>query len=183
MEAINISECVFADDLVIFARNERDLQHNLLAWKEPLKIRNMYINIEKIELMVIGKDESLNLQIEGIELEQVNSFRYLGIQIQSNREHETEINERISAAVKVYYSLNKKFLGRKVSNQTKLKVYRMIYCPILTNGCERWVLTKSLKSKLQAVEMKYLFKVKAVTRRDKIRNETIREELNVELII
>lgn len=73
MEAIHISGFVFADDLVIFARNERKLQHNLLARKQSLKIRNIQINIEKSMIMVIGKKI---LQIEGTGLEQVNGFRY-----------------------------------------------------------------------------------------------------------
>lgn len=53
--------------------------------------------------------------------------------------------------------------------------------PILTYGCESWVLNKQIKSRIQAVEMKYLRGIKGSRLRDKIRNEVLRKDkLNVE---
>lgn len=63
-----------------------------------------------------------------------------------------------------------------------MKVYKVIFRPILTFGCESWILTDRNKSKIRAVEMKYLRRVKGVTKRDRIRNEVIREELNIESV-
>jgi hypothetical protein len=44
---------------------------------------------------------------------------------------------------------------------------------------ETWVLNKKHKSKIQTMEMRFLRKVVGKTRRDKIRNETIRGNLGV----
>jgi hypothetical protein len=51
--------------------------------------------------------------------------------------------------------------------------------PILSFASETWVLNKKYKSKIQTLEMRFLRKVVGKTRRDKIRNETIRRNLVV----
>ncbi|CAH2013124.1 unnamed protein product [Acanthoscelides obtectus] len=63
-----------------------------------------------------------------------------------------------------------------------MTVYRTVFRPILIFGSESWVLTNRQKIKLQAIDMKYLRAVR-VTRKDKIRNEVIREELGVESVL
>ena len=58
--------------------------------------------------MILGEEESLELEVEGIKLEQVKSFKYLGVQIQKKGTQKAEINEGISTAMKIYYTLNRK---------------------------------------------------------------------------
>ncbi|XP_044757812.1 uncharacterized protein LOC123315966 [Coccinella septempunctata] len=69
---------------------------------------------------------------------------------------------------------------KEVSKSTKLKVYKSIHRPTLIYGCVTWNLNLGEKSRLQAMEMKYLRRVMGVTRRDRIRNELVREDLQVE---
>lgn len=182
LEPIRISECAFADDLVIFARNENELRSNLRIWNEKLVEKKLKINEEKTKIMVSGKsDRKVNIELNGKAIEQVDNFKYLGVRLDSKGNHEIEINDRIDSAAKVYHSLRNSFLGkREVSLKAKMSIYRAVFVPILTFGCESWVLTKRLKSKIQSIEMKYLRRVLGVTRRDRIRNDTIREQLKVQ---
>ena len=78
---MNIVECVFVDDLVVFAKNKCGLKYNLMLWKEALKKKNMNINMEKTTIMILGGEESIEMEVKGIKLEQVKSFKYLGVQI------------------------------------------------------------------------------------------------------
>ena len=39
--------------------------------KEALKKRNMNINMEKTKIVILGGEESIGIEIEGIKLEQV----------------------------------------------------------------------------------------------------------------
>ena len=51
--------------------------------------------------------------------------------------------------------------------------------PVLIYGCEAWALTKPLKSRIQAAEMKVLRMIKGVTKRDRLKNQAIREDVGV----
>ena len=47
LETVSIGECMFVDDLVLFAKNRSELKYNIMLWKEAPKKRNMNINMEK----------------------------------------------------------------------------------------------------------------------------------------
>lgn len=51
-----------------------------------------------------------------------------------------------------------------------------------TNITESWIIRKAIESRIQAIEMKYLRKVKGVTKGKK-RNDLIREELEIVQIL
>nr|CAH7716818.1 unnamed protein product [Callosobruchus chinensis] len=182
LKPVEISDCVFADDLAIFANSGADLQQNLNIWNTALKKRNMKINVNKSKKMTVTRQhKATHLQLEGSQLEDVETFRYLGTVIDSSGREEHNLSERISAAGKLYWALKDSCFGKKeVSIGTKLKVYKTIVIPVLLWGSESWVLTKSMKQKLQVMEMKFLRKIKGVTRTDRLKKEDIRNELGVE---
>ena len=67
-----------------------------------------------------------------------------------------------------------------MQKKTKVNVYKAIFCPILTYSCESWVLTKDIRSRIQAAKMNCLRRIKAITRRDRVKNEVVRQQLKVE---
>ncbi|XP_031341011.1 uncharacterized protein LOC116169125 [Photinus pyralis] len=170
---------------MICAKSERDLQMNLGAWKEELEKRNMRINCNKTKVMVIGKENrSMDIEIGSDKIEQVDVYKYLGVLIHRDGSMDAEVQDRISSAARLYHALRNKFISkREVSDKTKMTVYKTIYRPILTFGSETWNITSAIKSKVQVMEMKFLRRIKGITRYDRIRNDTIREELGVETVI
>ena len=64
-----------------------------------------------------------------------------------------------------------------------MQVYNAMVLPMMTYGCESWVLREKEKFRLQATEMSILRKVAGVTRMDHIRNEEIRHRLQQRLIV
>jgi hypothetical protein len=83
--------------------------------------------------------------------------------------------------VKNYYAINRGVINKKeVNKKTKIAVYKAIYMPTLTYSCESWILLDAHRSKIQASEMRFLRRVEKVTNRDRIRNQVIREQLQVE---
>lgn len=182
LQRVGISEGAFADDVMIITESEKDLQKNLEVWNEILIEYKMKINKNKTKVMTIGEErQQININIDNENIEQVTNFNYLGITIENDGSQELEINERIEKTLKLYFAMNNSFINKKeISKETKVKVFKTIYRPVLTYGCESWVLTKSQESKIQGIEMKYLRRTAGVTRRDKIRNTIIREDLKLE---
>ena len=185
LKKVEISECAFADDVMILAENEKELQKNILIWNEELNKAGMKLNENKTKVQTIGKEKrKLQIKIDKTDLEQVDTYPYLGITIEESGNQEIEINKRIGNALKMFYAMNKTFIQKKeVSEHTKTTVFKSIYIPILTYGCETWILTQKMKSKIQATEMKFLRRIKKVTKLDKISNTIIREELKVRPIL
>ena len=86
----------------------------------------------------------------------------------------------ISAASKLYSSINRKFLGkRKCHKKTKLAVYKCVYAPTLTYSCESWTLNNKSKKLIQTMEMRVLRRIEKKSRRDRVRNVNIRKKLNI----
>ena len=69
LEAVSIGECMFLDDLVVFAKNRSELKYNSMLWNEALKKRNMNINMEETKIMILGGEQSAEMEVEGIKLE------------------------------------------------------------------------------------------------------------------
>lgn len=143
----------------------------------------MKINTQrgKTEIMVISrnKDRLLDIYIGQDKLNQVENYTHLGVNVGSDNMQEVEINNRIAkynSNVGMMYPLLR---DANIPTKCKVTIYQSILKPILLYGSETWSLTKKTESKLQAAEMRVLRLIKNVTRRDKIRNEYIRNELNV----
>lgn len=141
----------------------------------------MELNAEKTKILVVAKEPQLtDITINGNRIEQTQKYNYLGVTIDESGRQETDITERIEKTNKLYYAMNRPFISkREVSQKTKLSVYKTIFRPILTYGSESWVMSNRMKGKIEAVEMKYLRRVKGVTLRDRVRSAEIREELEV----
>jgi hypothetical protein len=58
-----------------------------------------------------------------------------------------------------------------------------VYIPALTYGAESWTLTTRHANRIIATEMKFIRRIVGKTRRDKWRNNRIRESLNQEPVL
>ncbi|KAL3269036.1 hypothetical protein HHI36_008119 [Cryptolaemus montrouzieri] len=84
---VEITECAFADDSAIFARNENDLQYIMDVWNNSLKT-----NEGKTKIIVISNNRNnpkvtLNDKI----IERVESFKYLGCIVEEKGKQDLEM--------------------------------------------------------------------------------------------
>ena len=91
---------------------------------------------------------------------------------------EEEIKERIVVGTKAYYANVKFFKSRLVTKQSKLKLYRTVIRPIVTNASEIWVLKETIIQKLLVFERKILRRIFGPTKENQIWRVKTNEELD-----
>jgi len=64
---------------------------------------------------------------------------------------EEEIQYRITLGNKAYYANQFLFESRLVPKKSKLKLYRSIISPVITYGCEVWVLKETIKKQVNGI--------------------------------
>jgi len=68
----------------------------------------------------------------------VQSFTYLGVELNTRRSEESKIQHRIISANKSHI-----FPSKIIHRKSKTRIYKTIIRPILCYGCETWVMAKN----------------------------------------
>ena len=92
------------------------------------------------------------IDLGGLMLEVVDSFRYLGSTITMDNNMTEEIKIRIAGASKCCWAI-KSIIGSKIlSRSTKIQAYVAIIRPIATYACETWSMTHPHRKKVQMLQ-------------------------------
>lgn len=169
---------LFADDLLIIQNTEDDLQQSVYKLGIVCEEYNMRISVAKTKVMAFQGPEPIRTKIvvNNKPVEQVKHFNYLGNDISYDRDK--DINNKLHK-YQIMCGIINRTLKNKVRTETKMKFYKVVAAPVLLYGSETWTTTAKDESRIQASEMKFLRQVKGCTRRDRIRNDAIREELSI----
>lgn len=172
-----IETLLFADDQVIVAENEDELQRSVFKLEKIAKEYGMKISTAKTKVIAFrGKEQKRSkIVVNGRIIEQVGKFRYLGVDISS--EGEVDVQSKISKFLKITGLINKILRHNKTTRETRLRVYNTLAVPMLTYGSETWALRKTDKKRIEAAEMRYLRRTAGLTLRDRKRSEEIRNFL------
>lgn len=93
------------------------------------------------------------------------------------------MNDVIANASRLHPCLSTSFIRKKeISDEMKTIMFRAVRGPTLIYGRKSWVLSNPMKSKLHAMEMKFLRGVKGAMRTGVMRNDIIRGDLGVESV-
>ncbi len=117
--------------------------------------------------------------IEGREVKNTECFKYLGSIFSKEGGNKRDISERIrkfSMTVGALYPIIK---DQHVTLEAKKVIFNTVLTRILIYGSESWVLTTADRSRIQAAEMRPLRTMVGKTRRDRVRNIEVREEVGV----
>ena len=95
---VNIIDLRYADDAVLVADKKKKLQKMIDKLNDTCKEYGMDINVKKTKVMVLGGDRVGNglqacLTLDGVPLEQVTRFKYLGSWISEDARCEEDIRE------------------------------------------------------------------------------------------
>ncbi|VDP01790.1 unnamed protein product [Soboliphyme baturini] len=119
---------LFADDLVLLASSETDLQCSLERFAAECDVIGMRVNASKPKNLALSLSPTrCSLQMNGEAVELKGKFKYLGIVFTNNGKWEEEIDRRIGAASGVLRELAQPTVTKaELSLKTKLSIFKSI---------------------------------------------------------
>lgn len=180
----NITILCYADDAVLVAENEDDLQRLLYCFNRVAKTLNMVISTSKTKSLTTSKiPVRCKLVVDDQIIQQEMKFKYLGIELSGFGDVESEVRQQTNKALRVAGCLNDTIWKNKyLQTETKSRIYKATIRPIMTYTAETRPDTTKTKRILETGEMKVLRKIVGKTLLDRERNENIRRSCQVDNI-
>jgi hypothetical protein len=120
-----------------------------------------------------------DVSLDGRVVPMNDTFRYLGLMLQSEGEIDEDVSHRIRAGWVKWRQTSGVLYDKKVLNKLKCKFYRTTIRPVMMYGAECWVTRGQHVEKMSVAEMRMLRWICGHTRKDRIRNDDIRDKLGV----
>jgi hypothetical protein len=133
-----IQTILYADDQVIIAKSENELQMAVNKLHKIAKKYDMKISTSKTKAIgVCGKNiQRVKIEIEGKIIEQVSNFNYLGSLISYE-------GKDINAKLQIYNKMNgiiKRHFRKQMTTDTKLRLHNITSKARLCYGSETWTI-------------------------------------------
>ena len=145
-----ITDLVFADDTVIFAKSLEVLMMALKALHEEAKPLGLKISWPKTKVQVFRGllDEIVqSIYTCGEDIDILDSFKYLGSVVHNNGESRQEVLRWIGLTHGVMDSLSTSvWRCRYLCRRKKIRIFKSRVIPVLLYGCETWTLNIHLEA-------------------------------------
>ena len=174
---------MFADDVVLIQEQKELLETEIENWRDALETRGLKVSRSKTEYVCFNKkSEQEPPKLQDNVLKESEEFKYVGSTIHKDGSSKPEVNKRIQAGWSGWKKVTGVLCDKRVPAQVKGRIFKTMVRPAMLYGVETVPLTKSMECKMEVAEMKMLRWSVGVTRRDEIRNETIRGSVKVSSI-
>ena len=173
----------FADDVALIGESVQQIEMSLNELASESRKVGLKINMEKTKVLRNKHTDSYAVKMDGNEIEEVESYIYLGQKISLKEGGmSSEIDRRIYAGWRVYNE-NKFLFESNIPNSLKRKLHNQCIVPAMTYGCETWSMTKMMERKLAATQRKMERSMLGVKWDDMKTNEWIRSQTKVKDIL
>ncbi|PVH36256.1 hypothetical protein PAHAL_6G032900 [Panicum hallii] len=145
--------------------------------------RGFRLSRTKTEYMMcdfsLTRHEDGYVSLEGQVVAKKDTFRYLGSMLQKDGDIDEDVRHRISAGWLKWRQPSGVLCDKKVPQRLKGKFYRTAIRPAMLYGVECWPTKRRHVQQLSVAEMRMLRWFCGHTRRDRVRNEEIRDRVGV----
>ena len=132
---------LYADDTILLAESEKDMQKALEAASLYCSENNLKINCGKTKYMIFSRGKvrkAIPMFVNDSPIERVDSFCYLGVIFKYNNTFQLAIKHNIDKAKKALFKMLVETSDYHIAIETKLHMFDSMILPILTYGCEVW---------------------------------------------
>ena len=173
-----LTDLRFADDVALTANFVKDMEIQLNILNQESKKVGLKIHRGKTKVMT-NYETREKIEIESIEIEKVDQYKYLGQTIATEDRTANETQLRIKAGWLVFGKYKEIFVSKGIPMNSKRQVFNQCILPTLTYGCQTWTLTKDITQKMEICQRKMERKMLGIKLIDKVPNLEIREKTKV----
>ena len=138
---IKLYTLLYADDTVILAENEDELQKALFALEDYCAMWGLSVNLGKTKIIIFSRGKvrvHKKFSFAGEEIEVVSDYIYLGIKFNFNNSFVKAIERQLVLARRAMFSMLSKVERLNLPIDIQLGLYDQLIIPVLTYGCEIW---------------------------------------------
>ena len=158
---------LFADDTVLFAESDQELQYALDQFKEYCEEMKLTVNVEKTKIVIFTNTRNKNhfeFKFNASTIEIVDAYKYLGIYFAKNGSFTLAKKSIAEQANKALFSLLRKARNLDLPYDIQLDLFNKMIKPILLYGSEIWGTGNcDILERVQLKFLKYTFKLKKST--------------------
>ena len=178
----NVNNLRYADDTVLLAESEVDLQALVKVVKLESEKKGLKMNVKKTKTMVVCRDKNeqhrVSINLNGQVLEQVDKFKYLGQLITDDGRCDQEVKCRIEIARSSFIKMRDVFCSKSIALPLRKRMVRCYVLSTFLYAAESWTLCKELEDRINALELWIYRRMLRVSYKDRITNERIFELVN-----
>lgn len=182
-----VLEFQYADDAMVCAESEEDMQLIVDIFSEAYARMGLSINVRKTKVLYqpapYEDRPEPTIKIGDTALENVSDFPYLGSHLSSTASVDKEIEHRISRASASFGRLRQRiFDNRDLTRETKVRMYSAVVIPTLLYGAETWATTRRHIRTLEGFHQRCLRRILNVRWQDKRTNTSVIEAARSDFI-
>lgn len=155
-DALSVSCLMFADDLVMMAESQEDLQSLTNVLSDWCGENELEVNVSKTKVMVVGKANKAQVKLGDQRVEVVKVYKYLGLMLSRDlkwTEHVSYIVDKIKRRMAQCYRL---LSNKDLAPSTRLHLYSSLILPVMSYGAGLWHLTDHQLRQLETLHIKAL---------------------------
>ena len=147
----NINNLRYADDTTLMAESEEELRSLLMKVKEENEKAGLKLNIQKTKNMASGPITSW--QIDGLTMETVTDFLFLGSKITAGGDCSHEIKRCLLLGRKAMTNVDRILKIRGITLLTKVHLVKAMVFPVVMFGCEIWTIKEAEHERIYVFEL------------------------------
>jgi hypothetical protein len=163
----------FADDLALLSHTQQQMQEKTNIIAKTSASTGLNINKGKSKILKVNTANSTPIKLEGVELEEVESFTYLGSTVDKEGGTDADIKTRIGKARAAFCQLKNVWSSTELTTNVKIRMFNTIIKPVLLYGAETWRTTTTNMKRIQTFINTCLRRILRIRWPDKISNEQL----------
>ena len=140
---VNVKILLYADDIVVLADSVEDLQKMIDALYSYCTTWSLNLNLEKSKILIFRASNrspsNINLKYGEQEIEIVNSYKYLGVELTFNLSFKKHLSNKLSTSKMAINSTWSKYINHpSISKTNKLTIFNAASKSIMLYAAQVW---------------------------------------------